>query len=153
MDEGKEETFAEEIILEGAWRRTEEWWPQKAQLLTNASIVLATDGILLGLIVSSTVIGQGAFRNPSIIFLTVSSIMAIIPIWGRNYQVFDIRKAYDSSRAYHDNKVEFMRQLIADLDERDKLNNYKLGQLWIVHRASVLLLMAGLLTLALSVLL
>jgi len=143
----------EDLMLNIAWKDFDICINDKRDLENKASIILATNAVLIGLVLDAISKMNSIIASFGSVFLFVSAIFCILAIKLRDYKYLETMKTWKEFE--NDEVIDFLpqakRNLFATIDSATRFNrnNYKKIVFWINLAISFFLIGVFLIALAL----
>jgi hypothetical protein len=146
MVEKEQSQDPEDILMEFAYKRYDEHTEERRSIVENVSIILALDGILIGLL------GTIWFNRPSYwimesVAVALNSIgFCLYVCIGQEFRTLDVKSAWEglSNDPEVDSVRKVKQKIILIIDGTQKENTNKLQKLWLVYNGAIGALMASL---------
>jgi len=119
---------AEDVMLDLAWRRFSEIWQDKRDLDSKANIILASDGVLMGLILNAKkdiLPSLTTFAFWSVVLLALSAIFCVLALLPKRYNTFNLRKAWEDFEQFMDDLDKLKLELYGALAVKSDKNTVK----------------------------
>ena len=118
---------AEDVMLDLAWRRFSEIWQDKQVIEQKASIILASDGVLVGLILNAKDISPSLATLAfwSIALLTISAVFCVLALIPKRYNTFNLRKTWYDLEKFMDDIEQLKLELYGTLSVKSEENTGK----------------------------
>lgn len=141
----------EDLLLEMAYKRLDESNQEKSSIVSNASIILGIDSILIGLMADIWNDNNSLWLFLSVVVLMDSLFLCLLILIAQKFKVIDVKKTWNGLSQTDINTIqEVKQQIILGIDDMEKNNTNKLQRLWQYYNGAIGALLASLIMILFS---